>query len=55
MEKKEIASMMVENRVFQPIDEIKKRAYIKTMDEYKALYKKSVDDPTVFGESRPVL
>jgi acetyl-CoA synthetase len=46
--KKEIVSMMEETRVFPPSEEIKKKAYIKSMDEYKALYKKSVDDPDGF-------
>jgi acetyl-CoA synthetase len=46
--KKEIVSMMEETRVFPPSEEIKKKAYIKTMDEYKALYKKSYDDPDGF-------
>jgi acetyl-CoA synthetase len=46
--KKEIVSMMEETRVFPPPEEIKKKAYIKTMDEYKALYKKSYDDPDGF-------
>jgi len=50
--KKEILSMMEETRVFQPSDEIKKKAYIKTVDEYKAMYKKSIDDPTDSGVSR---
>jgi len=31
--KKEIVSMMEETRVFQPPEEIKKIAYIKSMDE----------------------
>src|SRR4030043_174202 len=46
--KKEILSMMEENRVFQPSDEIKEKAYIKTIDEYKAMHKKSIDDPDGF-------
>ena len=47
-EKKEIVSMMEETRVFPPSDDIKKKAYIKSMDEYRALYKKSIDDPEGF-------
>src|SRR4030043_823890 len=46
--KKEILSMSEETRVFQPSDEIKKKAYIKTIDEYKAMHKKSIDDPDGF-------
>ena len=47
-EKKEIVSMMEENRVFPPPENIKKTAFIKTMEEYKKLYKKSIDDPDGF-------
>jgi acetyl-CoA synthetase len=46
--KREIVSMMEETRVFPPPEEFKKKAYIKTMDEYQALYKKSIDDPDGF-------
>lgn len=48
MEKKEIFSMLEETRVFQPSDEIKKGAYIKNMEEYKNLYRKSIEDPEGF-------
>src|SRR5512139_1790 len=48
MQKKEIVSMMEETRVFHPSDEVKKKAYIKSLDEYKALQKKSIDDPDGF-------
>ena len=47
MEKK-FMSMMDEKRVFDPPEELKKKAYIKTMDEYRKLYKRSVDDPDGF-------
>jgi acetyl-CoA synthetase len=47
MEKK-FMSMMDEKRVFEPSEEIKKKAYIKSVDEYKKLYKQSVDDPDKF-------
>ena len=43
-EKKTITSMLDEKRVFPPPNEFSKKAYIKSMDEYKALYKKSEDD-----------
>ncbi len=48
MGKKEIVSMMDEKRVFSPSNEIKKEAYIKSMDEYRAIYKKSIDDTDGF-------
>jgi acetyl-CoA synthetase len=47
-EKKEIVSMMEENRVFPPPENIKKTARIKTMEEYQKLYKQSIDDPDGF-------
>ena len=47
-ERKEILSMQEETRVFPPPENIKKTALIKTLEEYKQLYKKSVDDPDGF-------
>jgi acetyl-CoA synthetase len=47
-EKKQITSMMEENRVFPPDKELSKQAYIKSMDEYKKLYKESISDPAKF-------
>jgi len=45
---KEITSMMEEKRVFNPSEELSKKAYIKSLDEYKEIYKRSVDDPEGF-------
>jgi acetyl-CoA synthetase len=47
-EKKTITSMMDEKRVFVPSEEVVKQAYIKSMDEYKKLFKRSIDDPEGF-------
>jgi len=47
-EAKEIMSMMEEKRVFNPPEELSKKAYIKSLDEYKEIYKRSVDDPEGF-------
>jgi acetyl-CoA synthetase len=47
-EAKEITSMMEEKRVFNPPEELSKKAYIKSLDEYKEIYKRSVDDPEGF-------
>ena len=47
-EKKTITSMMDEKRVFKPSEEVVKQAYIKSMDEYKKLFKRSIDDPEGF-------
>ncbi|KAJ8033207.1 Acetyl-coenzyme A synthetase, cytoplasmic [Holothuria leucospilota] len=35
-------------RVFQPIPEVQKSAHIKSLEEYKQLYQKSIDDPEGF-------
>jgi len=47
-ERKTITSMMDEKRVFKPSEEVVKQAYIKSMDEYKKLFKRSMDDPEGF-------
>src|SRR4030042_1285695 len=47
-EEKSINSMMEEKRVFYPPEELSKKAYIKSLDEYKKIYQKSVDDPQKF-------
>ena len=39
---------MEEKRIFTPPKELSKKAYIKSMDEYKKIYKRSVDDPEGF-------
>jgi len=40
--------MMEETRVFPPPQEIVDRAYIKNMDDYQKMYKRSLDDPEGF-------
>ena len=45
---KAITSMMEEKRVFDPPDEFRGKAYIKSLDEYKELYQRSIDDPEGF-------
>jgi acetyl-CoA synthetase len=47
-EKKTISSMMAETRVFQPPESVSKQAYISSLDEYKEIYQKSIDDPEGF-------
>ena len=42
--KSTITSMSVENRKFEPSKEFTKQAYIKSMAEYKKMYKRSIDD-----------
>ncbi len=47
-EEQKITSMMAEKRVFKPSEEISKDAYIKSFDEYKKIYQRSIDDPEGF-------
>jgi acetyl-CoA synthetase len=52
MEQKALSSMMHEKRVFYPPEELSKKAYIKSLDEYKEIYQRSLDDPEGFwGEA----
>lgn len=47
-EAKAITSMMEETRVFNPPRELVEKAYLKSIDEYKAQWKRSVEDPEGF-------
>ena len=47
-EAKAITSMMTEKRVFNPPEELSRKAYIKSLDEYKAIYKKSIENSEGF-------
>jgi len=40
--------MMEENRVFDPPEELHKKANIKSLDEYQKIYRRSIDDPEGF-------
>ena len=40
-----ISSMMNEKRIFHPPKEFGENAYIKSLDNYKEIYKKSIEDP----------
>ena len=44
----DIDSTLRENRVFPPPPEFSAKAHIKSLDEYEALYKKSIEDPESF-------
>jgi acetyl-CoA synthetase len=48
MVEKGITSMLEERRVFYPTPELSARAYIKSMEEYRELYQKSIEDPEGF-------
>jgi acetyl-CoA synthetase len=43
-----ITSMMEEKRIFYPPKGLSEKAYIKSMDEYKKIYQKSIADPAAF-------
>ena len=43
-----IVSMMEEKRVFPPPRELSEKAYIKSFDEYKQIYDRSVKDTESF-------
>ncbi len=47
-EVKSITSMQEENRIFRPAKELSKKAYIKSMKQYKDIYQKSMDDTDAF-------
>jgi acetyl-CoA synthetase len=44
----DILSVLKEKRVFPPPPEFQRQAHIKSLDEYRALYRRSVDDPEGF-------
>src|ERR1700691_2491530 len=46
--KRDIDSTLRENRVFPPPPEFSAKAHIKSLAEYEALYKQSIDDPETF-------
>jgi acetyl-CoA synthetase len=47
-EKKTITSMMEETRKFPPSKEFSQKAHIKSLEEYKKLYERSIKDPEGF-------
>ncbi len=51
-EGKNIISMMKEGRLFQPPADIQEKAYVKSMDEYEAAYKRAEEDPEGFWADR---
>lgn len=46
--KKQVESVYMEKRVFEPSKEFVENAYLKSFDEYKKLYKRSIEDPNGF-------
>jgi len=51
-EKKTITSMMEETRKFPPPKDFSAKAHIKSLEEYKKLYKRSLDDPEGFWKEQ---
>jgi len=47
-----IESLMQEQRIFEPPEEGRDQAYVKSMDEYRELYKRSMEDPEGFWSQR---
>lgn len=48
MSETDILSVLKETRVFPPPPEFQGKAHIKSMEEYRALYRRSVEDPGGF-------
>ncbi|RJR29160.1 MAG: acetate--CoA ligase [Desulfobacteraceae bacterium] len=46
--KKAIASMLREERVFQPPEHFREKAGIKSIEEYKQIYRRSIEEPENF-------
>jgi len=49
---KTISSLSLEGRVFKVPEELKKTAYIKGVEEYNEIYKKSIEDPAKFWSEK---
>ncbi|MFC1531784.1 acetate--CoA ligase [Thermodesulfobacteriota bacterium] len=47
-EKKQVESVYMEKRVFNPPKEFVEKAYLKSMDEYEKLWERSIKDPQGF-------
>src|ERR1017187_6056091 len=44
----DLDSTLRENRVFPPSEEFARKAHIQSLEQYEALYKKSIEDPEAF-------
>ena len=43
-----IESLLEEKRIFDPPSEFSKKAYIKSLEEYKQIYERSISEPELF-------
>jgi acetyl-CoA synthetase len=48
MKEKDFFSILEESKVYKPSDEIKMKSYIRRMEDYQELYKRSIEDPEGF-------
>ncbi|MBU0966041.1 MAG: acetate--CoA ligase [Proteobacteria bacterium] len=51
-EETKIENLMTEERIFNPPADRQAAAYVKSMDEYRAIYKRSMEDPEGFWAER---
>jgi len=47
-EEKKFKSLLDEKRKFEPSKELQEKAHIKSMEQYKEMYKQSIEDPDTF-------
>lgn len=52
MPQADIISILKEERVLRPSEQFSKKAYIKNMDEYEAIYNHAAEDPEGFWEEK---
>ena len=48
MTKKNLETVLNENRLFKPSDEFSQNSHISSIDQYREMYKRSIDDPEGF-------
>ena len=45
---KHVESVYIEKRIFDPSQSFSEKAHIKNMEEYRELYRRSIEDPEAF-------
>jgi acetyl-CoA synthetase len=48
MKERKVTSATDDEQVFEPSDSVKMKAFVKSLDEYRKLYQKSINDPEKF-------